>query len=276
MAESMPTKDDNEKADEVCAVCKKPFGKADLVQTLACEHVVHQQCWYEYNNGYIEKVYEHAQAGLPNPMSRQSKTERLRCPICSTWHGANGCEGAPMMTVSNEKGDGHREWAPPNAWWKQPVKELMHQVLGYIYQRHCLDTLGSEGNDKEEFAFCAKCRNRLQKSRGGQQQFDVLEDKLRVMEAIASRKASGDSDLVPPKMVVSVSTDLVACIFHHVVETKKGKVLDQKQADEWMQYMRPWLITAGLTRAMIDEIVPAGVPYKLPFMYGSDGKPIKK
>ena len=42
-------------------------------------------------------------------------------------------------------------------------------------------------------------------------------------------------------------------VAHHVIEAKKGKVLDQKQADEWMKYMRPWLVTAGLTRQMIDE-----------------------
>ena len=153
------------------------------------------------------------------------------------------------------------------------VKDLMHQILGYIYQRHCLDHIGREGNDKDEFAFCARCRNRLQKARGGQKQFDVLEQKLETLAAIASKMDLRAGESVPPKMLVSVCTDLVACLFHHVVETKKGKVLDQKQCDEWMAYARPWLITAGLTRAMIDQIVPEGVPYKLPFVYDADGRP---
>mmetsp|Transcript_4326 Transcript_4326/g.9816 ORF Transcript_4326/g.9816 Transcript_4326/m.9816 type:complete len:383 (-) Transcript_4326:229-1377(-) len=243
-AEDMATKE-----AAPCAVCKEMIGEREVRSTLACGHVVHQLCWRRHNKQYVDRMIAHAQAKLRPENNEVS--DALRCPICHAWHGPNGCDGMPTMTISNEDKTGHYEWRPPSGWFQQPVSDLIHQVLGYIYQRHCIDHCGREGSVEEERAWISRCRNRASKAKGGQQLLESLDKKCKVLSSMSIKKGGA---LVPPKVVVSVASEVVIAIMLHCVEMKKGKVLDKKQAAEWIRYMRPWLVTAGLTLDMIEEV----------------------
>jgi hypothetical protein len=185
------------KTGKACAVCKNPMKLGEPTTVLACEHVVHQNCWVRHNAGYVGKITD-KDIGLYYA-AKGPHNKSLRCPICDVWHGPNGCDDMATMTIDTADGTGHREWKPPSSWWSQPTLDLMHQVMGYIYQRHCIEHLGREGETREEAQFCSRCRNRMGKVKGGMQQFEALEAKVKVLKSLCEATNS----LVPPQIIVN-------------------------------------------------------------------------
>jgi len=209
--------------------------------TLACQHVVHQACWAHQAQGYLMDI---AKAGRAS----KETTTKLRCPLCNTWNGPAGCEGTDEeIAVPSSNGRGHTTWRRPDAWWAQPVGNLMHQVLGYCYQQHCTATTKREGSINDEQVFVRRCKNVFQKARGGQQ----IQDNLATGIAILT-KHYPKSDAVVPGQALEPIVDLLTDSFLlHVADSKKGKLVKPAEAKRFMEYYELWLMTAGFTKIEI-------------------------
>ena len=227
-----------------CSICNKPLDmKAPWnlggieCWTLGCQHVVHKNCW-------LQRV-QNCKRDMTKYGSKQTSDD-LHCPVCNTWVGPMGCIGVDdpsvtQMIVMNKDDRGHHEWKKPEVWWAQEFDELVNQVLGACYQSHCWETTRAEGTLVDEQVFIRKCRNRMQKARGGQQLMDAFEAELGRLAALYPDA----SKLIENDALFHVIDLLSDCFLLHIVETKKGKCVRPAEAHVWLPHLDSWLRSTG-------------------------------
>jgi len=229
---------------EVCPLCSELL-IGTHVDTLACGHSVHHTCWVKHN--FEELARWKAGAEL------RGELVNLRCPVCDAWHGPAHpmVVGTQEHTIVNAQG---RHQKISTQWWHRDAKDLIHQVIGYTYQHHCQKELGREATLDQEKVFVTRCRNRGQKAHGGQHALDALDVALKQISETGR-------DEVEQAKLVQLLEQLVECCRLHMVDTKKGRVVDHEDAGKWMGYVKRWIRTIpGLTCEVVELVkgLPSG------------------
>lgn len=244
-----------------CGVCnlvldvKTEFNMSGtLCTTLGCGHVVHQRCWMDRSLLLTKEELSE----LTKPDSKKP-TERYRCPTCNAWNGPVGHEALPEVCIKDDSRPGHHKTLErAETWWAQPLCDLLHQVLGYLYQHHCLETTQREGTVQDEQTFVRRCKARCSKTRGGQQLNDDLEEMIQSLMAAKPNaiKPSAD-DYVTMSEIRPIVDLLTHSLLLHLVEIRKPtKPLQLKEAAafrQWLVFFERWLRTAGLQDCEIEE-----------------------
>jgi len=212
-----------------CAICMEPLNAPGVrLESLGCGHRLHRKCWTQHCKAHAATLLaSHGDRGQSG----------ARCPLCNAWHGF----GAVLET--DEVDPLPSSALPSRAWFMQPARALIHQMLGYVYQARW-QAVGQDRSVQQECAFIDERFRLVAASRqaGG---FEILDAALaRFREAYSASQRSGRAEPLRSEMDGMRKALMVIAIPHLMPERAGGRSDADDQA--YIPFLTRFLMTCGL------------------------------